>query len=587
MNKKRSYIGLASTFHDSAVVIVNGEGEVVFAEATERYLQYKKAIGIAPDLFYRIAELIKTWCDPGDEIVLAHTWSGEQRVFLNKEIEALREREKKVGESFDDDIPFFISRELADTRFQLRAFEDSLRQASGTLMYALAMDESRHGTRVITRRYDHHLTHAATACFTSPFREGLCAIIDGEGELGRANDVFRYQNGRIERLGDLARTRSGSLGYFFALVCQSCGFGTLTGEEWKVMGLAPYGKFDERIYRMLKPMVRAEGLDIKGPSHAQYTQLFWDLYSIQREKGASPLACADLAHTGQHLFAEVVLQHLRNLCATGFSHNLILGGGCALNSSVNGQILQNTGFENLHVFAAPADDGNALGAALLAFFEDHPDKKPEGVRQNPYLGSEMAPLAYDYLKRFGKIEKMREYPGSVHQRAAELLAESKIIGWVQGRAEFGPRALGNRSILADPRSPHIKDEINRCVKFREEFRPFAPSILHQFGETYFESYQASPYMERTLIFKPAVRNQVPAVVHANDTGRLQTVMREWNPRYYDLIHSFYKRTGVPMVLNTSFNIMGKPIIHTVEDAVAMFYTTGLDALIIGDLVIEK
>jgi carbamoyltransferase len=182
---------------------------------------------------------------------------------------------------------------------------------------------------------------------------------------------------------------------------------------------------------------------------------------------------------------------------------------------------------------------------------------------------------------------VRHLPGTIHQETARLLAEGQLVGWVQGRAEFGPRALGNRSILADPRPPDMKDRINLRVKFREEFRPFAPSILDEFGDEYFESYQVSPYMERTLTFKESAREKVPAIVHVNRTGRLQSVRREWNEAYYELIYAFYQLTGVPMLLNTSFNVMGKPIMHSVEDAIGLFYTTGLDALAIEDYLIEK
>ena len=158
---------------------------------------------------------------------------------------------------------------------------------------------------------------------------------------------------------------------------------------------------------------------------------------------------------------------------------------------------------------------------------------------------------------------------------------------MQGRAEFGPRALGNRSILADPRRPEIKDELNRRVKFREQFRPFAPAILHEFRADYFEDYQESPYMERTLRFKTNVRARIPGVVHVDGTGRVQSVRREWNSRFYDLIQDFFARTGIPLVLNTSFNVMGRPIMHSVEDAISLFFTTGLDALIMGDYLLTK
>jgi carbamoyltransferase len=199
----------------------------------------------------------------------------------------------------------------------------------------------------------------------------------------------------------------------------------------------------------------------------------------------------------------------------------------------------------------------------------------------------VAPRALEHLVRFSRLPGLRHLPGTVHEAAAELLAAGKLLGWVQGRAEFGPRALGNRSILADPRPAEMKDRINALVKFREEFRPFAPSILDEHGPEWFEDYQVSPYMERTLRFTAAARARVPAIVHVNATGRLQSVRREWNERYHDLIAAFHRRTGVPMLLNTSFNIMGKPIIHSLEDALGLFHTTGLDALVVGDYLIEK
>jgi carbamoyltransferase len=296
---------------------------------------------------------------------------------------------------------------------------------------------------------------------------------------------------------------------------------------------------------------------------------------------------ADLAYTTQLFYAESMTQLLRNFCALGISENLVLGGGCALNSSYNGQIVGTTGFKQLHVPSAPADDGNALGAAWLAYYRDHPDRKPKAAVQSPYLGSTLSERTLANLIEFGRLQKARHLPGTLAQETARLLADGKLIGWVQGRAEFGPRALGNRSILADPRPVDMKDRINSRVKFREEFRPFAPAILDEFGAQYFENYQVSPYMERTLAFKESAREKVPAIVHVNRTGRLQTVRREWNPRFYDLIRAFYELTGVPMLLNTSFNIMGKPIIHSLEDAVGLFYTTGLDALVIEDYLIEK
>jgi carbamoyltransferase len=222
---------------------------------------------------------------------------------------------------------------------------------------------------------------------------------------------------------------------------------------------------------------------------------------------------------------------------------------------------------------------------LLAHRQDHRDATAQRL-MSPYLGSAMCPQTLANFVRFGGLT-VSEVKDAAPLRAAAMLAEGKIIGWIQGRAEFGPRALGNRSILADPRSPSVKEAINSRVKFREEFRPFAPSILHEHGEQYFEDYQETPYMERTLNFRPGPARRVPGVVHHDGTGRLQTVKAAWNPRYHALISEFLRLTGVPIVLNTSFNVMGKPISHSVEDALAVFLTSGLDALFLDDLMIEK
>jgi carbamoyltransferase len=191
------------------------------------------------------------------------------------------------------------------------------------------------------------------------------------------------------------------------------------------------------------------------------------------------------------------------------------------------------------------------------------------------------------LLQFSGLEVATLDEAALCSTVAALLAAGHIVGWVQGRAEFGPRALGNRSILADPRSPDVKERINALVKFREEFRPFAPSILAEHGPAYFENFQASPYMERTLRFRDDVLARVPGVVHVDLTGRLQTVTRDENPRYHALIGAFHAITGVPILLNTSFNVMGKPIAHGVEDAISVFYTSGIDVLVIEDHLIAK
>lgn len=578
---KRNYIGLACTGHDNALAIVDSRGEAVFAEGTERYLQNKRALNSPPDDLLRIDQLVTRYCEPGAQLVVARSW-GDRAIerFRGEERLALQRLEAAAGGEFSE----FLKADVDIISYVHRFIGGNIEEAGRHLAFRC---RTQLNSDIVAKSYNHHLTHAATACYTSPYEEAVCAIVDGFGE-GVSLSFYAYRDGRIEQVkssaldGDANR----SLGVFYGgLLCGLCGFDIWKGEEWKVMGLAPYGKADRRIHELLHACVRVNGLELECPP--QRPAAFAELLSHARQPGEPPEAVADLAHTGQLVFAELMTELLNNFHALGLSDNLVLGGGCALNSAYNGKILEQTGFGSLHVYSAPGDDGNALGAALLAYREDHPGEGPRAQRQTPYLGSRMSQQTLANLKRFGRVSGFSESPGKVHERAAQLLAEGRIIGWVQGHAEFGPRALGNRSILADPRPADMKDRINALVKFREAFRPFAPSILHEFGEAYFVDYQESPYMERALIFREAVRERVPAVVHVDGTGRLQTVKRHWNPRYYDLISAFHRISGVPILLNTSFNIMGKPMIHTVEDALATFYTTGLDALVIEDCLIEK
>nr|WP_305908122.1 carbamoyltransferase C-terminal domain-containing protein [Methylomarinum sp. Ch1-1]MDP4520930.1 carbamoyltransferase C-terminal domain-containing protein [Methylomarinum sp. Ch1-1] len=269
------------------------------------------------------------------------------------------------------------------------------------------------------------------------------------------------------------------------------------------------------------------------------------------------------------------------------SKQLALAGGCALNSAFNGQIVERTGFERVHIPSAPADDGTALGAAWLALRQDNPSVALGGAALTPYLGSTIPDAALQQFKKYNRSLKVRHLPDSLCHTVARLLTDGDLIAWVQGRAEFGPRALGNRSILADPRRASTKDRINATIKFREQFRPFAPALLAECAEDFFDHSQSSPYMDKTLSIRADKRDSLAAVCHVDGTGRLQTVTKEFNPRFYQLIVEFHRLTEVPALLNTSFNVMGKPMVHSLEDALAVFLTSGLDHLVINDYLISK
>ncbi|GJD22778.1 hypothetical protein RIVM261_077340 [Rivularia sp. IAM M-261] len=581
----RYYIGLASTCHDPAIAIVDSNGQVVFAEALERYLQNKRAWDVQPDNFYQIVQLIKSYCDPKAEFVVASTWSYTNwQIYLyllfNYFILGRGNTKSLLRPSLEKASPFDLSVKTFDW-LTLLHFLGLLKVGRN---FAFQMRFVFNNDQISFKRYQHHLTHAANACYASSFTDAVCIVVDGEGEKG-AVSIYSYKDGTIKTVQE--SKNFASLGTFYGTVTSLCGFDWSKGEEWKVMGLAPYGNVDPELYEQMRSLLEVKGCCLKQPSRNKLESLLRSIQSRALPTSASYWDAVDIACTGQQVFADVMEELLNNLYKLGISDNLVLSGGCALNSSLNGMILEKTPFKALYVPSAPGDDGNAIGAALLAYYEDYPYKSSRTDLQSPYLGSTISKKSLDNMLRFSRIEHIRHLPGTVHLEAARLLSEGKLLGWVQGRAEFGPRALGNRSILADPRSSNMKSIINERVKFREEYRPFAPSILHEWGDKYFENYQESPYMERTLRWHPGVREQVPAVVHTNSTGRLQTVKREWNEKFYDLIYAFYEITGVPILLNTSLNVMGKPIIHSLEDALSIFYTIGLDALIIEDYLIEK
>jgi carbamoyltransferase len=579
------YIGLATTFHDPALAIVGPDGDVLYAEATERHLQTKRAINCEPDHLFHTAELIREYCEPKARFVIARSWGPRAtRLPLAASLAHLGgfiKPDLLAGPGMEG-----VSKTLLFERYRLYHLllcVHSMHLKAGANL-ALILRRELGCKRLRFVSFEHHLTHAATACYSSPFSEAACMVVDATGERGSISS-FSYAEGRIR---PIRRHRgSESLGALYMRITELCGFSSYQGEEWKVMGLAPYGRINPEIYGLLRTLVHVEDGGLRYARRGHLLAALRGLESYGRKPGASPLEVADLACTWQRVFAELMDELLTAFHAETGAENLVLCGGCALNSSYAGGIVGNTHFKRLHIPSAPADDGNALGTALLSYERYGPAKRPPPRIPSPYLGSRICPQSLARLVLFGKLAKLQHLPDRIHIEGARLLAEGKVLGWVQGRAEYGPRALGNRSILADPRPATMKDRLNREVKFREEFRPFAPAILHEHGPHYFEDYQESPYMERTLRFRPEVRVRVPAVVHVDGTGRLQTVKREWNPEFHALIEAFYALTGVPLVLNTSFNIMGKPIIHSVEDALAVFLTTGMDALVIGNYLIQK
>lgn len=575
------YIGLSITFHDPALAIIDADGQVLFAEATERPLQNKRALNCAPDQLFYVPELLAQYCADMQEVVIAINWNKQRPWYENV-----------VARLGVLSAPGLLKTGLKKLRapienYQMHHMMACQRTCIVTAGINLVRIIREHYPQCVIRfkDYDHHLTHAAIACYSSPFTTAACAVLDSYGENG-SMAFYRYHNRRLERLYEAKGLGIASLGFYYMKFTELCGFDWLKGEEWKVMGLAAYGTFKQDFYDALTATIRIEGFACKHADGPQLFEHFAKLKHLQQQ-ATTLSARADLAHTGQAFFADQVAALLTHLHQVTGIDNLTLAGGCALNSSFNGQISQRTPFKNVHIPSAPADDGCALGAAWLALHADQPDYQALAKLQSPYSGSTISQEALERLLSHHRALHVAYLPDTICTRTAELLAQGKLVAWVQGRAEFGPRALGNRSILADPRSAQMQDEINTKVKFREQFRPFAPAILDEHGPSYFEHYQGSPYMDKTLLIKPEMRQEIPAVCHVDGTGRVQSVKAEWNPRFHQLVSCFYQLTQVPVLLNTSFNVMGKPLVHSLEDALAVFMTTGLDALIINDYLICK
>lgn len=578
---KKFYIGLSVTYHDSALAIVDDRGNVLFAEATERYMQNKRALNCEADPLLRVKDLLETYCPSPDEIVIAINWRKKRPLYENVVAALgcltasglLKTGIKPLNSPLDN--------------YQLHHMIASQRNKIGSAGINLVriINEYYPDCSILFADYSHHLTHAATACYSSPFSESACAVIDSFGEKGSMG-FYHYKDQKLNCLYESKGT--GSLGFYYMKITELCGFDWLKGEEWKVMGLASYGKLNQELYGLLKTIVSVEGFECKHPPNKLFSNLS-ALDKFKRHKRDSIKQAADLAFTGQYFFAELMTKLLKNLREVTGCDNLSLGGGCALNSAYNGQIKNRIGFEQVFIPSAPADDGTALGAAWLALKHDKPElvipRKNEWL--SPYLGSVISDQDLKRLIEYNRSLDIQYLPHSICETTADLLVKGQLIGWIQGRAEFGPRALGNRSILADPRQSKTKDNINDNIKFRESFRPFAPSVLDEYANEYFMDYHESPYMDKTLSIKKSMQDRIAAVCHIDGTGRLQTVKQQWNPRFYQLINSFYQKTKVPMLLNTSFNVMGKPLVHSIEDALSVFLTTGLDALVINDYLIRK
>jgi len=392
---------------------------------------------------------------------------------------------------------------------------------------------------------DHHQSHAAYAFLSSGYRESDILAVDGRG--WQFNCIFIDTHGTITNLN-----KEISIGGLWNRLAQDIGFGYLDGG--KVMGLVGFGKYNDEVYTMIHRY-------LENPNHRLPDGAKDILNQVPKE---------DVAFTLQHVTIELVKKFVYPLKT---SNNLCIAGGVAYNGYMNEEFTKH--YTNVHVPPAAGDEGQSIGTYM------HADYILNG---NTHIPTVYAGKEYEIdTSIFEGLSYQQKPMEEMYTEVAAAIANGAIVGWYQGASESGNRALGNRSILADPRNPDIKDIINSKIKLREDFRPFAPSVLHEHYQDYFDTNQPSPFMSRIMPVKSAA---IPGVTHVDGTARIQTLQREFNACYYDLINAFYALTGVPMLLNTSFNCQ-EPIVETPEDAVATFKKCGLDILVINNYIIRK
>jgi carbamoyltransferase len=452
------------------------------------------------------------------------------------------------------------------------------------------------------RNIEHHRSHMASAFFPSGFDEAAILSIDGAGDftttmvgVGKAN--------QIEVLDSVDFPVS--CGTFYTAFTQFLGFPHY-GDEYKVMGLAPYGvpRFVEKVRKVLK--FEPDGLfswDDRffksarevivtyGPDHIPHVNNLFSDYFVSlfgpARKSSDELTQEhkDLAASVQRVTEELIIHLLTGLQKRTGLKNICIAGGVAQNSVANGKVIGSTGFEQLYIPSAGHDAGLSMGSALYHYNHVLRSERSEPV-YSAYTGSRFSNEEIEaYLKKMGVNYSVLE-DAALFDKIVAKLVEPGVVGWFSGRAEFGPRALGARSILADPRNPLAKDLLNLKIKRRESFRPFAPSILKEYTSEYFEKVEDVPFMEKVFPIRKEMREKIPAVTHVDGTGRLQTVHKDISPRYYNLIDTFRKATGVPILLNTSFN-ENEPIVNTPAEALDCFLRTKMDMIVLENCLIER
>jgi len=591
-------LGISAFYHDSAAALVD-DGEIVAAAQEERFTR-KKHDAAFPDAAIRYClNAANVDLDEVDHVVFF------EKPFLKFErlVETYLANAPRGFASFRVAIPMWIKQKL----YQKPNLEKALSAyaSSGTVEGKLFFAE-------------HHQSHAASAFFPSPFEEAVVLTMDGVGEWATTSVAIGRGN-TLKMMREIHWPHS--IGLLYSAFTYYTGFKVNSG-EYKVMGLAPYGepKYAAPILDHVVDL-KEDGSFWLDQSYFNYatgltmtSQKLHDLLGGPPRDPKAPLTQRhmDIAASVQKVTEEIILRMARELSNTCGIGNLCLVGGVALNCVANGKVLRDGNFKRIFIQPAAGDAGGSVGAALAAYHLhfDQPRKINGALdaMHGSYLGPEFSQDEIEKrLKALGAAFTTVDSESDLYQHTCDALEAGHAVGWFQGRMEFGPRALGARSILGDPRRPDMQQRLNLKIKFRESFRPFAPSVLREDVADYFELDADSPYMLLVADVKRnrrrrmtadeeslfgidklnVVRSNIPAVTHVDYSARVQTVHEETNPRYHALLSAFKQRTGCPVLLNTSFNVRGEPIVCTPEDAFRCFMGTEMETLVIGNCILDK
>jgi carbamoyltransferase len=550
-----------SQMHDSSACIVR-DGELLFAVAEERISRAKHDARFPRNAIQACMDFAGVRAEQMDEVCFG--W-------------------QTAGPVYRHDLKCYATGRMPLT--YLNGLNSTLHflsmwhQESGAKKFAQQFGTTKAKIRFV----DHHLAHAISAYAYSGFDDTAVVVMDGRGAW-EATTIWHGHGGRLDHV--LTIQYPDSLGLFYGEFTEFLGFHR-NSDEWKVMGLAPYGQPGIDLRPFIDPEAKPYRVDTRrviGNGSDPFSGMTPLLGAPRAAESEIDDRHKNIAFAVQDMCEAAMMSVVRMAIEKTRCRNVCLAGGVALNSKANGKILASGLVDKFFVQPAASDDGVALGAALVPYLDNN-GKVPIKAMRHGYWGPSFDDAAIETNLRTYKIRHTRLTDSAA--TAADLLAQGKILGWYQGRMEFGPRALGNRSILADPRDPEMNAKVNNAVKFREWWRPFAPSFKKEAAGDYLESATDSPFMIVTAQVRPEKRSVIPSVTHVDGSARPQTVEKEVNPLYWRLIDEFGKRTGVPVIMNTSFNLRGEAIVNTPTDAVRTFFSSGMDALVLGSFLVEK